>query len=84
MQKLRIFRADFPIVPVGAVVAARGIGNAVFLYFSAQRAEYNHFLHLTFYFLLQTLPPVESATPFSLTFPHNVRNTIAASPRANG
>ena len=30
------------------------------------------------------LPPVESATPFSLTLPHNVRNIIAAKPRANG
>ena len=29
------------------------------------------------------LPPVESATPFSLTLPHNVRNIIAAKPRAN-
>ena len=28
------------------------------------------------------LPPVESATPFSSIFPHNVQNIIAATPRA--
>ena len=40
-----------------------------------------YFLLLTYYF--KYLPPVESATPFSLTLPHNVRNIIAAKPRAN-
>jgi len=34
-QKLHIFRVDFPTVPVGAVVAARKNGNAVFLNISA-------------------------------------------------
>ena len=40
-QKPHIFRADFPIVPVGAVVAARQKCKAFFLNISAQRADYN-------------------------------------------
>ena len=40
--------------------------QSVSLNFSAQRAEYNHLLPLTYYFLLQLLPPAGTLLFFQL------------------
>ena len=57
--------------------------RSVSLKISAQRADYNYLLPLTYYFLFQLLPPAKMRS-ISLYFSAFTRDIIAAKPRANG
>ena len=63
---VKMIKRGFCFHFVGAVVAARRERVSVSLNFSAQRAEYNHLLPLTYYFLLQLLPPAGTLLFFQL------------------